>query len=66
MKDELTAYIRVRTCTNPSEIYPEAESGSVWLEVYKNYGALFKKKIGLQKYEYKIRNANDYFCRMRK
>jgi len=43
-KDCFTAEIRVRTRTSPSETYLEAESGSVWLEVYKNYGAVFKEK----------------------
>jgi len=37
----------------------------VWLEVYKTFGAFFKKK-GLQECEYKIRYENEYFCRMRK
>jgi hypothetical protein len=44
MKDRLTAEIRVRTRISPSEIHPEAESGSVGLEVCKYFGALFKKK----------------------
>jgi len=43
MKDGFTMEIRVRTLTSQSEIYPEAESGPVEPEVYKNFGALFKK-----------------------
>jgi hypothetical protein len=43
MKGGLTAEILVRTPTSQFEKYPEAESGSVGLEVYKNFGALFKK-----------------------
>jgi len=51
MKDGFTAEIRVRTLTSQSEIYPEAESGSVRLEVCKDLGAFFKKEMGLQEYE---------------
>jgi hypothetical protein len=41
MKDGLAAEIRVRTCTILSEIFPGAESGSVGLGVYTNFGALW-------------------------
>jgi hypothetical protein len=64
MKDGLNAEILVRTRASPSEIYPEAESGSAWFEVYKFLRPSLKK-ISLQKYEYKIRYKNEYFCRMR-
>jgi hypothetical protein len=54
----------------PAQAYlrykPGAESGFVGLEVYKNLGVLFKGKIDLQDYEYKIRYENEYFCRVRK